>query len=87
MKHKQFGAVLKVALRTFSGLDWQLHIEERFTAVSLNIHFLHSHIEKFAKQSPAKSGEYGKRSYQVKAVNDSSNSANGRNRSLLLDKI
>lgn len=54
--------------------NWRIHIQKMLTAfhrinvkMSLKIHFLHFHTNKFAEQSPAESDEHGERFHQVTA--------------------
>jgi len=67
-------AVIQKALGGQRSEDWRIHIEKMITAfhrlgvsMSLKIHFMHCHVEKFAQQSPAESDQHGERFHQVTA--------------------
>jgi len=67
-------AVIDNVLGIHRSENWHILIEDMLTAfhclnvrMSLKIHFLHSHVEKFAVQSPNESDEHGERFYQVTA--------------------
>ncbi|CAH0551133.1 unnamed protein product [Brassicogethes aeneus] len=65
-------AVIENVLGAHRSKDWRIHIENMLKAfhnigvsMSLKLHFLHCHIEKFAEQSPAESDEHGERFHQI----------------------
>lgn len=67
-------AVIENVLGVNRSDDWRIHIDEMLTAfhninvrMSLKIHFLHCHADKFNEQSPAESDEHGERFHQVTA--------------------
>lgn len=67
-------AVIENVLGIHRSENWRILIEDMLNAfhrlnvrMSLKIHFLHHHIEKFAEQSPAESDEHGERFHQVTA--------------------
>lgn len=54
--------------------NWRIYVEEMLTSfrqikvnMSLKVHFLHCHQDKFAEQSPAESDEHGERFHQITA--------------------
>lgn len=69
---------VKVVIENVLGIhrdeNWRIHIENMLDAfhninvrMSLKIHFLHCHMDKFAEQSPTESDEHGERFHQVTA--------------------
>lgn len=67
-------AVIENVLGVNRSPDWRKYIEDMISAfhlinvqMSLKIHFLHCHAEKFGEQSPAESDEHGERFHQVTA--------------------
>lgn len=67
-------AVIQNVLGIHRSEIWRILIENMIDAfhllnvkMSLKIHFLHSHVEKLAEQSPAESDEHGERFHQVTA--------------------
>jgi len=67
-------AVIDNVLGIHRSENWCILIEDMLTAfhslnvrMSFKIHFLHSHVEKFAVQSPNESDEHGERFHQVTA--------------------
>lgn len=67
-------AVINNVLGIHRSDDWRIFIEDMLTAfhhinvrMSLKIHFLHCHPDRFNDQSPAESDEHGERFHQVTA--------------------
>lgn len=54
--------------------DWRIFVQDMLDSfhrinvrMSLKIHFLHHHMDKFEEQSPAESEEHGERFHQISA--------------------
>lgn len=67
-------SVIENVLGNHRSENWRILIENMLTAfqklkvrMSLKVHFLHYHAEKFNEQSPAESDEHGERFHQVTA--------------------
>lgn len=67
-------AVIENVLGIHRSDNWRIYVENMLDAfhkinvrMSLKIHFLHCHMDKFDEQSPAESDEHGERFHQVTA--------------------
>ncbi|CAH0547049.1 unnamed protein product [Brassicogethes aeneus] len=67
-------AVIQNVLGIHRAENWSVLIEEMIHAfhkinvsMSLKVHFLHCHIDKFAEQSPCESDEHGERFHPIAA--------------------
>lgn len=67
-------AVIEKVLGIHRDENWRIYIQNMLDALhiinvhmSLKIHFLHCHMDKFAEQSPTESDEQGERFHQVTA--------------------
>ena len=67
-------SVIENCLGIHRSENWRIHVQDMLTAfknigvnMSLKIHFLHYHMDRFESQIPTESDEHGERFHQVAA--------------------